>query len=169
MNDEHPHPEPDESRSSPAQPEDDIAALEREARARREAALLTMQEDEENDPVQPAINKLKKRRRGKATAFLALAAVALIGLAWAGNSGHRVKKNDRMPRHSRTGAITGSVPIWGRTIPRRTHQNRWTASRAVRRSPGRRRHRNWIKPVFWSGGTTLPLRPETRSGPDSRK
>ena len=86
MNDEHPHPEPDESRSSPAQPEDDIAALEREARARREAALLTMQEDEENDPVQPAINKLKKRRRGKATAFLALAAVALIGLACLLNS-----------------------------------------------------------------------------------
>ena len=60
MNDEHPHPEPDESRSSPAQPEDDIAALEREARARREGALLTMQEDEENDPVQPAIKKVKK-------------------------------------------------------------------------------------------------------------
>jgi hypothetical protein len=83
-----------------------------------------MQDDEENDPVQPAVNKLKKRRRGKATAFLALAAVALIALAWAGNwvyrnlLWHPVKKNDRMPRHSRTGAITGSVPIWVRTIPR---------------------------------------------------
>ncbi|EIP9026780.1 type VI secretion protein [Salmonella enterica] len=85
MNDEHPNHEPDESRPSPARPEDDIAALEREARARREAALLTTLEDEENDPVQPAINKLKKRRRGRATAFLALAAVALIALAWAGN------------------------------------------------------------------------------------
>lgn len=69
MNDEHPHPEPDESRSSPAQPEDDIAALEREARARREAALLTMQEDEENDPVQPAINKLKSAGAGKPPRF----------------------------------------------------------------------------------------------------
>lgn len=110
MNDEHPHPEPDESRSSPAQPEDDIAALEREARARREAALLTMQEDEENDPVQPAINKLKKRRRGKATAFLALAAVALIGLAWAGNWVYRnllwppgeEKRQDAAPQPNRS-------------------------------------------------------------------
>ncbi|EPJ7090340.1 TPA: TrbI/VirB10 family protein [Citrobacter freundii] len=110
MNDEHPHPEPDESRSSPAQPEDDIAALEREARARREAALLTMQEDEENDPVQPAINKLKKRRRGKATAFLALAAVALIGLAWAGNRVYRnllwqpgeEKRQDAAPQPNRS-------------------------------------------------------------------
>ncbi|WP_410677493.1 VirB10/TraB/TrbI family type IV secretion system protein [Citrobacter braakii] len=85
MNDEHPHPVPDESRSSPAQTDDDIAALEREARAKREAALLTEQEDEENDPVQPAVNRLKKRRRGRATAFLSLAAVALIALAWAGN------------------------------------------------------------------------------------
>lgn len=110
MNDEYPHPEPDESRSSPAQPEDDIAALEREARARREAALLTMQEDEENDPVQPAINKLKKRRRGKATAFLALAAVALIGLAWAGNWVYRnllwqpgeEKRQDAAPQPNRS-------------------------------------------------------------------
>lgn len=85
MNDEHPHPEPDESRTSPAQPDDDIAALEREARAKREAALLTEQEDEKNDPVQPAVNRLKKRRRGRATAFLSLAAVALIALAWVGN------------------------------------------------------------------------------------
>ncbi|MDT7487273.1 VirB10/TraB/TrbI family type IV secretion system protein [Citrobacter koseri] len=85
MNDDQPHPEPDESRSSPQQPDDNITALEREARARREAALLTAQDNEENNPVQPAINRLKKRRRGKATAFLALTAVALIALAWAGN------------------------------------------------------------------------------------
>ena len=85
MNDEHPYPEPDESRPSPAQTDDDITALEREARTKREAALLTAQDDEKNDPLQPAINKLKKRRRGKATAFLALAAVGLIALAWAGN------------------------------------------------------------------------------------
>ncbi len=46
MNDEHAHPEPDESRPSPAQTDDDIAALEREARARREAELLAAQDDE---------------------------------------------------------------------------------------------------------------------------
>lgn len=85
MNDEHPHPVPDGAEPSPSQQDDDIAALEREARARREATLLTAQDDEENDPLQPAVNKLKKRRRGKATAFLAIAAAALIALAWAGN------------------------------------------------------------------------------------
>lgn len=85
MNDEHPHPVPDGAGPSPAQRDDDIATLEREARARRETALLTAQDDEENDPLQPAVNKLKKRRRGKATAFLAIAAVALIALAWTGN------------------------------------------------------------------------------------
>lgn len=110
MNDEHPHPEPDESRSSPAQPDDDIAALEREARAKREAALLTAQEDEENDPVQPAVNRLKKRRHGRATAFLALAAVALIALAWAGNWVYRnllwqpgeEKRQDAAPQPNRS-------------------------------------------------------------------
>ncbi|HBC0022793.1 TPA: TrbI/VirB10 family protein [Enterobacter hormaechei subsp. steigerwaltii] len=110
MNDEHAHPEPDESRPSPAQTDDDIAALEREARARREAELLTAQDDEENDPVQPAINKLKKRRRGKATAFLALAAVALIALAWAGNWVYRnllwqpgeEKRQDAAPQPNRS-------------------------------------------------------------------
>ncbi|HHG0702377.1 TPA: VirB10/TraB/TrbI family type IV secretion system protein [Klebsiella pneumoniae] len=110
MNDEHAHPEPDESRPSPAQTDDDIAALEREARARREADLLTAQDDEENDPVQPAINKLKKRRRGKATAFLALAAVALIALAWAGNWVYRnllwqpgeEKRQDAAPQPNRS-------------------------------------------------------------------
>lgn len=105
MNDEHPHPEPDESRT-----DDDIAALEREARARREAELLTAQDDEENDPVQPAVNKLKKRRRGRATAFLALAAVALIALAWAGNWVYRnllwqpgeEKRQDAAPQTNRS-------------------------------------------------------------------
>lgn len=85
MNDEHPHTVPDGAGPSPSQRDDDIAALEREARARREATLLTAQDDEENDPLKPTVNKLKKRRRGKTTAFLALAAVALIALAWAGN------------------------------------------------------------------------------------
>lgn len=110
MNDEHAHPEPDKSRPSPAQTDDDIAALEREARARREAELLAAQDDEENDPVQPAINKLKKRRRGKATAFLALAAVALIALAWAGNWVYRnllwqpgeEKRQDAAPQPNRS-------------------------------------------------------------------
>lgn len=110
MNDEHAHPEPDESRPSPVQTDDDIAALEREARARREAALLTAQEDDENDPVQPAVNRLKKRRHGRATAFLALAAVALIALAWAGNWVYRnllwqpgeEKRQDATPQPNRS-------------------------------------------------------------------
>ncbi|WKV52609.1 VirB10/TraB/TrbI family type IV secretion system protein [Dickeya fangzhongdai] len=110
MNDEHPHPVPDEARPSVAQADDDIAALEREARAKREATLLTEQEDEANDPVQPAVNKLKKRRRGKATAFLALAAVTLIALAWAGNWVYRnllwqpgeEKRQDAAPQPNRT-------------------------------------------------------------------
>ncbi|ENK6701014.1 TrbI/VirB10 family protein [Yersinia enterocolitica] len=110
MNDEYPHPEPDEPRPSLAQPDDDIAALEQEARARREAALLSAQNDEEHDPVQPAVNRLKKRRRGKATAFLALAAVALIALAWAGNWVYRnllwqpgeEKRQDATPQPNRT-------------------------------------------------------------------
>lgn len=110
MNDEHPHPVSDEARPSVAQADDDIAALEREARARREADLLTAQEDEANDPVQPAISKLKKRRRGKATAFLALAAIALITLAWAGNWVYRnllwqpgeEKRQDAAPQTNRS-------------------------------------------------------------------
>lgn len=64
---------------------DDITELERNARARREAELLNEQGDEKKDPVQPAVNRLKKRKRGKATAFLAIFAVALIFLAWGGN------------------------------------------------------------------------------------
>lgn len=110
MNDEHPHPVPDGSVPSPAQRNDDIATLEREARAKRETALLTAQEDEENDPLQPAVNKLKKRRRGKATAFLAIAAVALIALAWAGNWVYRnllwqpgeEKRQDATPQPNRS-------------------------------------------------------------------
>lgn len=110
MNDEHPHPVPDGSVPSPAQRDDDITTLEREARARRETALLTAQDDEENDPLQPAVNKLKKRRRGKATAFLAIAAVALIALAWAGNWVYRnllwqpgeEKRQDAAPQPNRS-------------------------------------------------------------------
>ncbi|EPA1861507.1 VirB10/TraB/TrbI family type IV secretion system protein [Klebsiella michiganensis] len=110
MNDEHPHPMPDGSVPSPAQRDDDIATLERVARARRETALLTAQDDEENDPLQPAVNKLKKRRRGKATAFLAIAAVALIALAWAGSWVYRnilwqpgeEKRQDAAPQPNRS-------------------------------------------------------------------
>ncbi|HBV5423392.1 TPA: TrbI/VirB10 family protein [Klebsiella pneumoniae] len=110
MNDEHPHPVPDEARPSVAQADDDIAALEHEARARREAALFIAQDDEANDPVQPAVNRLKKRRRGKATTFLALSAVALIALAWAGNWIYRnllwqpgeEKRQDAAPQPHRT-------------------------------------------------------------------
>lgn len=87
MNDENKVPVPDEAQASPAHAEDDIATLEREARAKREAKLLNAQDDEEKDPVQPAVNKLKKRKRGKATAFLAIVAVALIFLAWGGELG----------------------------------------------------------------------------------
>lgn len=71
--------------ASPAQPEESIADLEREARAKREAELHKEQEDKEDNPVQPAVNKLKKRKRGKATVFLAIVAVALIFAAWGGN------------------------------------------------------------------------------------
>lgn len=110
MNDEYQHSVSDGARPSPAQADDDIAALEREARTKREAALLTEQDDEENDPLQPAVNKLKKRRRGKATAFLALAAVALIALAWAGNWVYRnflwqpgeEKRQDATPQPNRS-------------------------------------------------------------------
>lgn len=110
MNDEHPHPVPDGAEPSSSQQDDDIAALEHEARARREATLLTAQDDEENDPLQPAVNKLKKRRRGKATAFLAIAAVALIALAWAGNWVYRnllwqpdeEKRQDAAPQTNRS-------------------------------------------------------------------
>ncbi|HFF9832980.1 TPA: VirB10/TraB/TrbI family type IV secretion system protein [Serratia marcescens] len=87
MNDETKYPAPDDEQAAPAPTpaEDDIAALEREARAKREAELLKGQEEEDNNPIQPAVNKLKKRKRGKATIFLAIVAVALIFLAWGGN------------------------------------------------------------------------------------
>lgn len=110
MNEGHHHSVSDEVRPSPVQTDDDISVLEREARTKREAALLTGQDDKENDPIQPAVNKLKKRRRGKATAFLALAAVALIALAWAGNWVYRnllwqpgeEKRQDSAPQTNRT-------------------------------------------------------------------
>lgn len=110
MNDEYQHSVSDGARPSPTQADDDIAALEREARTKREAALLTEQDDEENDPLQPAVNKLKKRRRGKATAFLALAAVAVIVLTWAGNWVYRnllwqpggEKQRDAAPQPNRS-------------------------------------------------------------------
>lgn len=110
MNNEYQHSVSDGARPSPAQADDDIAALEREARTKREATLFTAQEDEENDPLQPAVNKLKKRRRGKATAFLAIAAVALIALAWAGNWVYRnllwqpgeEKRQDTTPQPNRS-------------------------------------------------------------------
>lgn len=110
MNDEYQHSVSDGVRPSPAQTDDDIAALEREARTKREAALLTAQDDEETDPLQPAVNKLKKRRRGRAPAFLALATVALIALAWAGNWVYRnllwqpgeEKRQDAAPQSNRT-------------------------------------------------------------------
>ena len=110
MNDENKVPVPDEAQASPAHAEDDIATLEREARAKREAELLNAQDDEEKDPVQPAVNKLKKRKRGKATAFLAIVAVALIFLAWGGNWVYRnilwqpteEKKQDTAPQTKKT-------------------------------------------------------------------
>ncbi|MEJ3011401.1 hypothetical protein WDJ76_20240, partial [Escherichia coli] len=110
MNDENKVPVPDEAQASPAHAEDDIATLEREARVKREAELLNAQDDEEKDPVQPAVNKLKKRKRGKATAFLAIVAVALIFLAWGGNWVYRnilwqpteEKKQDTAPQTNKT-------------------------------------------------------------------
>lgn len=109
MSDENKISVPDEPQASPAQTEDDIATLEREARTKREAELLS-ENDEEKDPVQPAVNKLKKRKRGKATAFLAIVAVALIFLAWGGNWVWRnilwqpteEKKQDTAPQTNKT-------------------------------------------------------------------
>ncbi|EKT0033584.1 type VI secretion protein [Salmonella enterica] len=88
MTEENQKPSPDEEMTAPPV-EEDIATLEREARARREAELKGMEEEEDNNPVQPAVNRLKKRKHGRATAFLAIVAVALIGLAWAGNWAYR--------------------------------------------------------------------------------
>ena len=137
MNDEHLHPVPDESRSCPTHKDDDIAALEREARAKREAVLHTWQDDDNNDPIQPTVNKLKKRQRGKATSFLAFAAVALIALAWGVTGyttiffGSPVKKNLRKQWPRQIGPIPDSVPIWVRTISTRKHQNRRTTTLVV--------------------------------------
>lgn len=155
MNDENKVPVPDEAQASPAHAEDDIATLEREARVKREAELLNAQDDEEKDPVQPAVNKLKKRKRGKATAFLAIVAVALIFLAWGGNWVYRnilwqpteEKKQDTAPR--RTKPITGSVTIsvCPSIQPKKSQSNRITA-RAARGEQGRRLPRqNSTKPA----------------------
>ena len=148
MNDENKMPVPDEAQAFPAHAEDDIATLEREARAKREAELLNAQDDEEKDPVQPAVNKLKKRKRGKATAFLAIVAVALIFLAWGGNWVYRnilwqptEEKNRTQPRR-RTKTITGSVTIsvCPPIQPKKSQSNRITA-RAARGEQGR-----WLRP-----------------------
>lgn len=72
MNDENKMPVPDEAQAFPAHAEDDIATLEREARAKREAELLNAQDDEEKDPVQPAVNKLKSANGAKQPPFLPL-------------------------------------------------------------------------------------------------
>lgn len=70
---------------SPAQHEDDIASLEREAREKREQVLKQEQEEKSAHPIQPTINKLKKRKKGNTTLFLAIIAVVLIFLAWGSN------------------------------------------------------------------------------------
>jgi type IV secretion system protein VirB10 len=51
--------------------------------------LLNDPNDEKKDPVQPAVNRLKKRKRGKAMIFLVITAVALIFLAWGGDWAYR--------------------------------------------------------------------------------
>lgn len=148
MNDENKMPVPDEAQAFPAHAEDDIATLEREARAKREAELLNAQDDEEKDPVQPAVNKLKKRKRGKATAFLAIVAVTLI--FWHGvvtgfiaiSCGSLRKKRNRTQPRRRTKPITGSVTIsvCPPIQPKKSQSNRITA-RAARGEQGR-----WLRP-----------------------
>lgn len=65
---------------------DSVPAFERDARARREAELREAQhEDDREEHIRPAITRLKKRRRGRATAFFAIVAVAMIVLAWGSN------------------------------------------------------------------------------------
>ena len=138
MNDENKMPVPDEAQAFPAHAEDDIATLEREARAKREAELLNAQDDEEKDPVQPAVNKLKKRKRGKATAFLAIVAVTLI--FWHGvvtgfiaiSCGSLRKKRNRTQPRRRTKPITGSVTIsvCPPIQPKKSQSNRITARAA---------------------------------------
>lgn len=50
---------------SPAQHKDDIASLEREAWEKREQVLKQEQEDKSAHPIQPTINKLKKKKKGE--------------------------------------------------------------------------------------------------------
>jgi type IV secretion system protein VirB10 len=65
---------------------ENVAALEREARARREAELRDAPSGEDaQTPLRPAITRLKHRRRSRATVFFAMMAVALTGLAWGSN------------------------------------------------------------------------------------
>lgn len=85
MTDENKSPSTEEEKPVTTSDQDDIATLEREARAKREAELQASQDDEKENSLQPAVNKLKKRQKGKAAAFLAICAVALIGLTWGGN------------------------------------------------------------------------------------
>ncbi|MBB0818219.1 TrbI/VirB10 family protein [Escherichia coli] len=85
MTDENKSPSTEEEKPVMTSDQDDIATLEREARAKREAELQASQDDEKENSLQPAVNKLKKRQKGKAAAFLAICAVALIGLTWGGN------------------------------------------------------------------------------------
>ncbi len=145
MNDENKMPVPDEAQASPAHAEDDIATLEREARAKRRPSLSMRRTTKRKNPVQPAVNKLKKRKRGKATAFLAIVAVALIFLAWgvtgfiAISCGNPRKKRNRTQPRRRTKPITGSVTIsvCPPIQPKKSQSNRITA-RAARGEQGRR-------------------------------
>ncbi len=143
MNDEHLHPVPDES--SPVRHRRMMILLRLSARPAQSVKLcFTRQDDDNNDPIQPAVNKLKKRQQGKATAFLAFAAVALIALAWGVTGyttiffGSRVKKSLRKLWPRQIGPILDSVPIWVRTISTRKHQNRRTTTPVVRHPTDRR-------------------------------
>ncbi len=71
---------------TPVPAEDNVAALEREARARREAELRNRQdEDTHQERLQPAITRLKKRSRGRATVVFTLLSITLLALAWGSN------------------------------------------------------------------------------------
>lgn len=174
MNDENKVPVPDEAQASPAHAEDDIATLEREARVKREAELLNAQDDEEKDPVQPAVNKLKKRKRGKATAFLAIVAVALI--FWHGvvtgfiaiSCGSLRKKRNRTQPRRRTKPITGSVTIsvCPSIQPKKSQSNRITA-RAARGTGRRLPRQNSTKPASLFAVMVRP--PHRTVKPGSRK
>lgn len=145
MNDENKVPVPDEAQASPAHAEDDIATLEREARAKREAELLNAQDDEEKDPVQPAVNKLKSANGAKQPPFLPLSRSRLS--SWHGvvtgfiaiSCGSLRKKRNRTQPRRRTKPITGSVTIsvCPPIQPKKSQSNRITA-RAARGEQGRR-------------------------------